>query len=272
MEVYGPGVDVVVVNYKTPRDLEKFIASYVFQQEVEPNVATELVVVDVDADEYDIETAAQLFQKYDVQGYQYWPMTGNCGYSGACNFASTVTNREVVAFFNADTQLSGNVLYECYQELMSDPRCGVVGPMQVNSANKITHAGIFGSNRKPKMASWMKQPSQSDKQVREAVSVSGSAYFVKREAWDDCHSDQRFQALFPGIEGAFLPTPHYYEETFFSYFARHKGWKVIYKGDVSMIHEWHRSSPVNGVAEREYMPASRMLFRRTCSALGIDHD
>jgi GT2 family glycosyltransferase len=74
------------------------------------------------------------------------------------------------------------------------------------------------------------------------------------------------------LKGRFLPTPHYYEETWVSYAARHKGWKVMYFGEAVMEHEWHQASKVGGEAERTHMPVSRQMFRDACDHFGIERD
>lgn len=266
--MYAAGIDVVVVNYNTPDDLKTFVDAYLFQSSV---VDSELLVVDVDPTEENYEKTKDYLADLNVP-LQYWPMSYNCGYSGACNFASSFTDREVIAFFNADTKLHDKTLDDCYDALMSDDTYGILGPMQVNSAGKLTHAGIFGTNSKPELRGWQKHPSRYADVRDDAISVSGSAYFVKRECWDSMAHDPEWNALYPGIDGAMLPTPHYYEETWCSYFARHKGWKVVYLGSSMMHHEWHKSFPKNTAHEQQVMKQSRSMFRNTCDHFGIERD
>lgn len=117
--------------------------------------------------------------------------------------------------------------------------------------------------------------------VQEAVTVSGSAYFIKREVWEQlsicptyleaCYSlyeaDERWNP-----SGAFLPTDHYYEETFCSYHARAHGWKVLYYGPEKIIHEWHKSSAVGDPSTDGKMNKSRLEFRTACALHDIPHD
>lgn len=269
MPDFRHGVDVVVVNYKTYDDLIKFIRSYEYQ--LSDDIDSELIIIDVEVDGDQYDHAKEILAQFKHLKFQYWPIDTNCGYSGACNFASTTTDGEVIAFFNADTQLHEDTLKVCYEELMSHDDWAVVGPMQVNSQGKITHAGIFGTNEKPLLRAWQSRKLDEVRDVREAISVSGSAYFVKRKAWDDARHDPRWVAMYPNVDGALLPTPHYYEETWFSYFIRELGWKVIYMGTVDMIHEWHQASRV-GEIERLHMETSRSMFRNACDFVGIPRD
>lgn len=266
--MYESGIDVVVTNYRTPDDLKGFVDSYLFQ---ESKVDSELIIVDVDPTEQGYEDVCNMLSKYDFE-FQYWPVMHNCGYSGACNFASNTSNKEVIAFFNADTKLYSDTLDVCYEYLLAHQDVAICGPLQVNSRGLVKHAGIFGTNKHPKIRGWNSQNPERFRDVcDDAVSVSGSAYFIKRDVWDELANDPEYLDLYPNVDGAFLPTPHYYEETWCSYFARHKGWKVAYVGSAMMVHEWHQSSPVGSV-ESSLMPKSRAMFRQACSHIGIECD
>lgn len=266
---YQKGLDVVVVNYRTPHLLKNFVDSYFFQSS---SVETELVIVDVDPTEESYEECREFLTKYD-EVFQYWPMMNdNCGYSGACNFASTATNREVIAFFNSDTKLFDDTLDKCYDYLMANDDVAICGPMQVDSNGLVRHAGVFGTNTRPQIRGWVSKNSSLYKDVRDdCVTVFGSAYFVKRSVWDEMTNHPIYRELYPNANGAFLPTQHYYEETWCSYFARHLGYKVAYVGDTCMIHEWHKSSPV-GAIEGQVMRKSRQMFRDACDHFGIERD
>lgn len=266
--MYEPGIDVVVTNYRTPKLLRDFIESYSFQDAIE----SDLIIVDVDPTPETADEVAQILVPYRGKNFQYWAMDWNCGYSGACNFASTVSNREVLAFFNSDTRLFDDTLDKCYQYLMEHDDVAICGPLQVDSNGLVTNAGIFGTNTNPTIRGWRSNKPQLFRDTRDdCVSVMGSAYFVKRAVWDELANDPTFKDMYPDVEGAFLPTPHYYEETWCSYFARHKGYKVAHVGSAIMVHEWHKSSPVGSV-EGEIMRRSRSMFRDACDRLGIERD
>lgn len=260
-----------VVNYHTPDDLHKFVQSWLCQA----MRTTELIVIDVEPTEAESTAVAEwLAPLMGDNLIQYWPMDYNCGYSGACNFAATVMEGDVYAFFNADTVLHDDTLRSCYDGIKSNEEWGVLGPLQYDSAGRITAAGIFGTNTTARHRDWRKRVTVNHRDVRDdAITVSGSAIFVKRDCWYDCALDSKFFALYPEAQGgAFLPTPHYYEETWLCYFARHKGWKAIYWGEAEMIHEWHKASPVGSKTEKEYKPKSQKMFRDACQYFGIECD
>lgn len=263
MGKYRGGVDCIVVNYRTPEDLEGFLASY---KAFQPHYGS-LTVVNVEPSEADREIASA---STDI-AFQL-EFEENVGYSYACNEAASFTRSEVIAFFNADTRLTADVVDICYQALMSHQSWGVLGPRQVDDRNRLTHAGIMGTGDRPTLRGWMEYDSGQYNEINpHAVSVMGSAYFIKREVWDELMDCEIYREQVPWAKGAFLPTPHYYEETWCSYHARAHGWQCVYFGLVSMIHRWHKASPVGGFADKHFT-TSQEEFRRVCDAHGIPRD
>jgi len=260
-------ITLVVVNYKTPDDLFNFCTSY---EENIPKVLSQLVIVNNEPEKADLKVAQYFIDKGTCI---HQLAQGNLYYSGALNLAGySIPDLDgVVAFFNADTLLTPGVVDSCYDLLQSDSTIGVVGPGQVNSGGRVTHAGIFGTPKAPKHRGWKDRWREEYEDVREAVTVSGSAYFVKQEVFQWLDVCPLYRDLYPNVEGPFLPTTHYYEETWFSYHARAHGYKVMYNGKAKMIHEWHKASPVGGWAEQQ-MPISRKMFREMCDHHGIQHD
>ena len=169
---------------------------------------------------------------------------------------------------------------------MYELNADVYGPKQRDEKGNITHAGIFGTNTKPQHRGW-KAKDPGDELFRDtlgAVTVSGSAYFVKKAVWENLTYDPQYIELLGYLvgsgkvpswsilsDGAFLPTPHYYEETWCSYFARHRGYSVIYDGHVSIGHSWHASSDVGGEQDSMFK-VSQSIFRDACDLMGIERD
>lgn len=259
----NPGIDIIVVNYQSPEDLYGFLTSY---QELDIEIPHTLHVVSVCPTEEDRRIVQQAACGAP---FLYTEHNENVGYARACNEAASVPDREVLAFFNADTVLWPGVLESCYNELMGDDSLGVVGPKQVNEYNRITSAGILGTSSQPLLRGWQEADVGQYDDERYCVSVAGSAYFVKREVWDYLTECPYFTPY--GANGAFLPTQHYYEETYLSYHARHHGWGVKYLGTTKMTHKWHGASPVGSV-EGAYLRSSQELFRSACNHHGMDHD
>lgn len=257
----NPLLDAVVVNYQTPDDLEGFLASWQAFAPPESHL-TIFNVCPTDRDDAIAEAStADRIHRSDK----------NIGYARACNFAAQGGRSEYLAFFNADTRIRPGVLFQCLLAFQADPTWAIIGPKQVDEAGRITHGGIFGTLNHPEHRGWMAQDNDNFSDVREAVSVSGSAYFIRRSVWDELTHCPLYREVAPYARGAFLPTRHYYEETFCSYHAQAHGHKVIYFGAARMIHKWHRASPVGGEVDAT-MGEARQYFREACDHHGINHD
>lgn len=258
-------IDLVVVNYHTYDLLNKFLDSYF---EYKPTRNSTLTVVDVDSDSFLMNKLVSSF-KNDIT---FIPTLENIGYSGACNLAASITSGRNIAFFNSDTRFINNTCVDyCVNYLDSHNNVAVVGPLQYDSNGSCTHGGIFGKLSRPEMRGWRSMAIDSFRDNRIAVSVSGSAYFVKRNIWNEMHECDKYRYLYPDVDGAFLPTKHYYEETAFSYHCQDHGYEVWYLGEAEMIHEWHKSSPVGGPVDKNMREAKKM-FVDFCNYHNIEHD
>lgn len=249
-------VDVVVVNYKTPDLLADFIRSY----HASKFDGCTLTVVDV-------ETGAG--QNVAIDGeVTYIGEHANVGYARACNQGALVGTNDAILLANADTLLTVDI-WTCEQALMSRKDWGVLGPRQVNDQGIITAGGIFGTDTNIGQRGWAEQDRGQYSDIRDdAKSVSGSLYFIKRALWEELTECEVMQQCYPGIQGAFIPTPHYYEETCCSYHARAHGYKIVYYGPVQMIHHWHRASPHGGHADQQ-VDTSKTMMREFCRAHSI---
>lgn len=255
-------MDIVVVNYHTPGDLQQFMDSL---QSYPPTSPWTVTVVDVET-----RSREERYSWADGDGVTIG-VSVNIGYGRACNLAAARGSEEIVALFNADVVITPGSLDACANALTDHDEWAILGPCQADTNNRIRHAGIFGSPVLPKHRGWNEVNRGQYGDVREAVTVSGSAFFVKRKVWSELTDCPAFQEVAPDAEGALLPTPHYYEETWASYHARAHGHRVVYYGAATMIHKWHRASMVGGWAEQQ-IPVSRAMFRRACDVHGIGHD
>lgn len=258
--MYSPGIDLIVINYRTPYDLGHFLQSV---GKHPPDMPYTLTVGNVDPLEAD-RTAAGL--------NQYCEWDTNVGYAAAVNYCASLGDRETIGIFNADTRLTEGVVNDCHNALLSDESWAVIGPRQIDDKGRITHGGIFGTETHRTERGFHHHNIDQCADIRDdAMSVSGSAYFIKRHVWDELLACPTYQQSNPEATGAFLPTRHYFEETWCSYHARAHGYKIVYYGAATMIHQWHRASPVGGPADRQ-VGLARNLFRDACDAHGIDHE
>jgi GT2 family glycosyltransferase len=264
------GLSIQVTDYRTPGDLDNFCRSV---WDYPPSVPFSVIICIPCATEEDKGVARQWNKTYVDNGIDstilHWSV--NVGYAQCNNHASLKDNREVLGIFNADVRVLSDSLDQCYNALIEHPDWGVVGPQQSDSFGRMTAAGIFGTHSAPHHRAWHQPWNIEFDDIREAVTVSGSAFFITRKVWDELTECSIYQRTTHGAEGAFLPTTHFFEETLCCYHAFAHGYKSYYLGTAKMIHEWHRSSPVGGWAEQQFA-MSREFFRKACDDHGIDHD
>jgi GT2 family glycosyltransferase len=201
----------------------------------------------------------------------------NIGYSAACNQLASNSSAEIIGLLNADVWMSSSDLVAIYNIFDENPNIHILGPKQRDEQGFITHAGIVGENTAPRHRGW-REHDPNDVLYKDrinCVTISGSAYFIRRSVWDSLTNHPDYRELYPAAIGAFLPTPHYYEETWCSYFARHLGYNIVYDGSVSIGHSWHASSPKPGEgyshADAQFQ-VSREIFRKACDHIGIPRD
>lgn len=257
---YNPIVDVIAVNYRTPHDMMRFLDSV---PEACGNLDYELYLANVDPTEDDLVVGS----KYEMHHVIY---DTNVGYARAVNSCSARSMSPYLAIFNVDVVLSPGSIQEAITVMEENQDWAILGPRQVNSAGKITHAGIFGPDDSPAHRGWMQRDDGQFSDIRDAYSVSGSAYFVRRVVWDELTLCPYFRAIAPAAQGAFLPTQLFYEETYCSVHARKHGHRVMYYGPIQVIHEWHQSVRANG--GDEWIKESQQVFRVACEIHGIEHD
>jgi GT2 family glycosyltransferase len=255
-----PGMDLIVVNYQTPVDLKRYLHSLSC---FPPQVPWTLTIVNVCPTDEDRLAACESNVKIGfAHELNYFEFSENVGYARAVNRAATLGDLDTIAIFNADTKFINNVATECHNVLQSNPKWAIVGPRQIDSQGRITHGGFIPYER-----GFHGLDSADYHDVRpEATTVSGSAFFIKRRVWEELTSCPAYLPF--GAEGAFLPTQHYYEETWCSYHARAHGYNVVYYGPSVMIHEWHKASPRGGHADQQ-LAKSKALFMEACEAHGI---
>lgn len=272
----GAPIGIVVVSYHANEDLTNFCWSLV---KADPQIpfSVNIQLVEVTPEELEVAEGLvdMLAEKATFAGIT--THVDNCGYARACNdgahWTNLIVDADTYAFFNADTEIRPGVLEHCVQTLWSDDSYAVVGPRQVTSAGNLTAAGIFGTEAHPQHRGWF-EPSHDGRyqDIRpDCVTVSGAAYFIKAPVWNELRDCTLYQTADPDSYGAFLQTPHYFEETWCSYHARAHGYKVVYDGAVTMVHEWMGSTPGHHWGAQKF-EESRPIFRAACDIHGIEHD
>lgn len=267
-------IDLCVVHYNTTQLLKRLLDTLHenLSESLEKNWT--LSISDNDSQDNFIDWMRDNSSKYQIDNLH---LNRNIGYSAACNKMAANTNSDIIGLLNGDVWLSNEDVTKIVKIFEENPEIHILGPKQRDEQGNITHAGIIGSNTEPKHRGW-RDVDPEDILYRDrinCVTISGSAYFIRRDVWNTITNNPEYREIVPNAIGAFLPTPHYYEETFCSYHARHLGYNVVYDGSVSIGHSWHASSPKpgEGYSEADRMFShSREIFRKACDHLNIAHD
>lgn len=268
---YDAGIDAVVVNYRTPDDLTGFVESVLAS---EPQHPVRLVIANVAPLAVDLAAAEDALRlATDRVSISHLPFDDNVGYAKGCNAGALGGSHDVIALFNADTRATPGVLDACREALLSRDDWGTLGPRQTDQLGRITAGGTVGTNEAPKQRGWRQPDDGRLQDIREdAVTVSGSAYFVKRSVWQELTDCPIYRSVAPEAEGAFLPTRLFFEETFCSYHVGAHGYRNVYYGPLHMIHTWHGSIEQNESPATDLFQESQAYFRRACEAHGIAHN
>jgi len=262
-------IDLCVVNYNTKDLLKRFLDS-LHSDLTDQNRIWNIYLSDNGSSDGSWEWIEQNRLSYQITAG--WN-NKNIGYSLACNGMATYGSGDILCLLNADVWMDNKNLVRAANIFDENPDIHILGPKQRDENGLITHAGIVGTNTAPKHRGW-RQSDFNDELYKDrinCVTVSGSAYFIRRKVWNILTNHPKYKEMYPNAIGAFLPTPHYYEETWCSYFARHLGYNVIYDGSVSIGHSWHKSSSVGGEADLKFK-TSQAIFRKACDYIGIERD
>lgn len=268
-----PVLDLVVVTYQAPRETERFFASL-----GHVDVPFCLQVVDNASPEDEVREVIRCALP-QVQALPLCVTAGavfnreNEGYAKACNSGAYVPYgwpAPYLALLNADTEFLPGVASAIVDYFEANVDVGVVGPRTTDLRGRLTHAGIFQSRRLGEQHRYFLSRDRGQaNDVLDVPTVSGATYFVRRETWDKLTVCPLYQNASPGAQGAFLATPHYFEERYASAHSWEHGWRVVYLGNVRMIHVWHASSPVGSPLSEGRWKESRQLFERACKAHDI---
>ena len=266
-------IDLCVVSYNTRPLLERLLNTLHTGADKDFRLWN-LYIADNDSQDDTVQWLSQNESNYSIDKIF---INKNIGYSGACNQLAAHGNGEIIALLNSDVWFTNEDINAIHSIFDSDESIHILGPKQRDENGFITHAGIIGTNTAPAHRGW-RQHDPEDLMFKDripCVTVSGSAYFIRRSVWESLTNDLEYKQMYPSSIGAFLPTPHYYEETWCSYFARHRGYNVVYDGSVSIGHSWHASSPKPGEgyshADAQFK-LSQSIFRKACDTIGIERD
>lgn len=277
-------IDLCIVSYNAKDKLERMLHSL---YELNDPALFEVYIADNGS------TDGSSDMLYSLQKDYYYDLSfnRNVGYSAACNQLAHAGSSPFIGLLNCDVWFEENNIQDIINSFAAHPDTAVIGPKQRDENGNITHAGIVGTNTAPTHRSWQVSDPNNElhRDFVECVTVSGSAYFVRRSVWREITDGANYMRLYDKFAeqsayklrvtpkawtdkpGGFLSTPHYYEETFCSYYIRHLGYKVCYDGSISMGHSWHGSHEQGSPMDKMFR-LSQAMFREACGYFGIEHD
>lgn len=233
---------MVVINHRTPDLLHACVAS--LERHMPAEISYKVFTVDNSPPD-------EAVGDYVIE---------NRGYGQACNYGASLGDAPNLLILNADTEMRADSDIEWCLYLLSLPRTGVLGPKQVSPYGWIASAGCPPANNGVgyTIRGW-KQPDmgQFTEDLLDCMYVPGSVVFTRREVWEKL--------------GGFLETPLYYEETFYCYLARHRGYRCVYTGRSVWLHHWDSSPKANQqmLSNRPVARESHAMFEQACLSAGI---
>lgn len=252
-------IDIIVVNYKRYDLTKRFIDTFLLN---EPKSSYTLTIVD---------NAFEGFVAGEDFPCKVLMSSENLGYAKAINWAASETDSKYIGIFNNDVSFTNSECIDrCIQFLEDNPDVGVVGPKQLDSRGRITHAGIVGPGDQPKHRAWLQRDTGDYDENIEVLTVIGAAMVVRREAWEAVMADEVFRKHWPDALGAMPEHFLYFEETALNYMMPRFGYKVYYVGEAVCNHEWHQS--IGQFGDNNAFKESQALFRAMLDDMGILHD
>lgn len=262
-------VDLLVVTYNTQSLLERLLDT--LHSDYEQGVWS-LHIADNNSQDGTQQWLLDNKNRFKIETLVF---NENIGYSAAINDLASKSNNDLLCAVNADTWFTTNHVKQVISSFEQTPNMAVCGVKQMDESNKIRHGGIFWDKRSNPVHRGWNEWDPMDERYRDKVqcwTVSGSIYYVKRKVWNELHECDIFSSLYPEAKGAFLPTPHFFEETWVSQHAVAHGHEVWYDGTVETAgHTWHASTEV-GEASRNYFNTSKNIYINACNTHGIEHE
>lgn len=262
-----PVIDLVAVAYNAPAETARFLESL-----GKVGVPFTLTIIENHSPDPQVQIVLEKWREQvtaipECIGYMVLHQDTNLGYARACNLGASLGHAQYLALLNCDIAFKEGCVQTIIDYFDTNPDAGVIGPRTTTTDGRLTHAGIIRNpNGRDQHRAWLHPDGPAYQDTLSVPTVSGATYFVRRTAWDELTACPFFQETAPGASGAFLPTRHFYEETWCSYHARAHGWDVVYLGATKMIHEWHKSSPVGSIP----MHAAEEQFRKACAHHDIE--
>ncbi len=235
-EPTGKLISVVIVNYKSWKDLEVCLSSLA---KIDSNVfQLEVIIVDNDVVSTERNELSQKFSQFI-----FVENTGNNGFANGCNFGASLAHGDYLLFLNPDTVISEHALARMESTLAAHDNYGIVSCVHKNKADKkekeirffprlSTLFGLFRTVTKLLNKKSLELRYENSKTVVFPDWVSGSLVMMRKE-W--------FEKVAGWDEAYWM----YFEDVSLSKKVTNLGGKVALLRDVSIIHNHGGASRIN---------------------------
>jgi len=147
----------------------------------------------------------------------------NLGFSGGANFALRKTSNEFVVFLDDDAEVTPGWLLGLYSSISSNPRIGIVGPKITDANGNIFSADYIVNPVYRKEFRGELDKGQRN-YVRACDALAGACWIMRRKLIDKIgYFDERF-------------FPCQWEDIDYCMRVRLGGYKIIYNGNIEIIH------------------------------------
>lgn len=194
-------ITIQIVNFRSRKYLSDCIFSV--RENLPSGVKAEILVINNDSVplekvSYDINDVAVSFLENGK----------NIGFGRAHNFGSKKALGEYILFLNPDTRILPGALREMLEIFAADEKLGIVGPMLLDSANKI-QSECFGARKTPlstigeKIFSRRKDDSSPEihEKLFEVDWVSGGALMARRDVFEKAGKfDENYFMYFEDVD------------------------------------------------------------------------
>lgn len=265
-------LDITVIAYRSPADVARFVDS-ISTQRSRDGWELDVLVVDVDPADHATVDALDRVGPGTQIGWGYAKTQSNIGYNAAANgYGHRGGDVQIVC--NADVAFTAEspACIEALAVAALVPEWGTVGPRQVNQQRKVTAGGIFGPTDRPKLREFKRHNSHAVWDVRsDATYVAGSIVALRSDVWAELTACPVYQDAANHPAGPWLPTKHWWGDSWLGYHALHHGYCNAYLGDVWAFHDVHGAPGSLTWGQRNKAPDAA-LFAAACEAHGISHD
>jgi hypothetical protein len=264
-------IDLCITHHKTEILLEKLLVELHKDKDLLKSIC-KIYIYDSDSG-----NNFKLWVRRNINYYRIERMflRENNGYAHACNYMASKGNSDIIGFIHGDVLLNVNDLKNIQHIFDTNPGIHILGPKILTNDDKIYYAGTFGENFNPTFRGMgeydPKNLKYKDRKL--AINVSSAGYFIRRNVWNVLTNHPKYKRIYPNSIGAFLETPHFFEEVWCSYFARFLGYNVVYDGSITFKHTVRSSSFVppddSKSVEKMFYDTSKQIFLYTYDKVGL---